>query len=1064
MKLAEVCIRRPVFATMLVMLFVVLGTLSYRTLGVDLFPNVDFPITTITATLKGASVEEVETRVTKLLEEAVNQIEGIDELSSTTKEGFSRVLVQFALERDNAQAAQDVRDKVATILTKLPQGMDPPVVAKFDLDASPVMRIAVSGLRDPRELTEIARKKIKEDIETIGGVGSVTIIGSRERAVQIYVDTDKLDAYNLSIAQVRRALQGQNIEVPGGRIDQGSRELVLRTMGRIERVEDFPELIVGRLGDRAVTLSDIATVENGTVEPRSFSSLDDQTAVTLEVRKQSGSNTVEVIDRVRQRLGDLRPVIPADIRYEVVKDQSRFIRKSIDEATFHLILGALLVALSTMLFMGDIRSTLIAAVAIPTSIISTFTAIKLLGFTVNNLTLLALILSVGIVIDDAVVVLENIFRLMEEEGMGPVEAAIQGTQEIGLAVMATTLSLVVIFVPIAFMSGRTGRFFNEFGITTAVAILFSMLVSFTLTPMLCSRFLRVKKPGDGSSAKERGFYKAIEKAYGSMLRWSLAHRWVIVLAAIATICSTGPIFRAVGKDFLPMDDQSELEVIITTPEGYTLDRSSRTFQEIANRLRGMRGVKHTLVTIGDTSGYVASGEGDVTTGGIYVRLSELEERDFSQFEVMGEARKIMADYPDLRASVQSVNAFAGGGNRMTDFEFDLIGPELDQLAAISGKIMAGMEKVPGFVDVDSTLALRKPEIRVHIDRKKAADLGLRVEDIAGTLRTLVGGEPVSKYKEGDEQYDVWLRASRVDRDDPHSIYNLSVARPNGELVRLSNIVTLDEERGPAQIDRFSRQRKLTVVANLVNLPLGDAVAAVTRIVSGIDMPAGYSLRWANRAKGLSETGRNFAIAFGLSFLFIYMILAAQFESFLHPITIMLALPISIPFALLSLLLLKQTLNIYSVLGLFMLFGIVKKNGILQVDYTNTLRAKGMDRDPAILLANYVRLRPILMTTVMLVAGMIPIAIGQGPGAASRASMAKVIVGGQTLCLLLTLLVTPVAYSLFDDLGRMLSGWKPFARLRGLGETLRGTLGRGAVATAEPGGSGGDLPPGPSPAG
>ncbi|MFM7140436.1 MAG: efflux RND transporter permease subunit, partial [Alphaproteobacteria bacterium] len=398
MKLAEVCIRRPVFATMLVTLFVVLGLLSYQSLGVDLFPNVDFPITTVTATLKGASVEEVETRVTKPIEEAVNTIEGIDELSSVTKEGFSRVLVQFVLERKNSEAAQDVRDKVATILTKLPQGMDPPVVAKFDLDASPVMRIAVSGDRDPRELTEIARKRIKEDIETLGGVGSVTIIGGRDRAVQIQVDTDKLDAYNLSIAQVRRALQGQNIEVPGGRIDQGSRELVLRTMGRIERVEDFPDLIVGRLGDRPVMLRDIAVVENGIVEPRSYSSLDGATAVTMEVRKQSGSNTVAIIDKVKKRLTELRPSIPPDIEYEVVKDQSRFIRKSIDEATFHLVLGAFLVAISTMLFMGDVRSTLIAAIAIPASIVSTFTAIKLLGFTVNNLTLLALILSVGIVI------------------------------------------------------------------------------------------------------------------------------------------------------------------------------------------------------------------------------------------------------------------------------------------------------------------------------------------------------------------------------------------------------------------------------------------------------------------------------------------------------------------------------------------------------------------------------------------------------------------------------------------------------------------------------------------
>jgi HAE1 family hydrophobic/amphiphilic exporter-1 len=1037
-KLAELCIRRPVFATMLVVLFVVLGMMSYARLGVDLFPNVDFPITSVSTTLKGASVEEVETRVTKPIEEAVNQIQGIDELSSTTKEGVSRVLVQFQLERDNADAAQDVRDKVSTVLAQLPEGVDTPVVVKFDLDASPIMRIAVSGDRDAREITEIARKRIKEDIETLAGVGSVTIIGGEERAIQIYVDTDKLDAYNLSIADVRRALSAQNVEVPGGRIDQGSRELVLRTMGRMARVEDFNDLIVGTLGERPIMLRDIASVVNGSEEPRSFASLDGRHAVTLEVRKQSGANSVAVVEHVKKRLHELEQVVPPDIHYQVIKDQSRFIVRSIDEAKFHLILGAILVALSTIVFMGDLRSTLIAAIAIPTSIISTFTALWMLGFTINNLTLMAMILSVGIVIDDAVVVLENIYRRIEEKGERPFEAAINGTREIGLAVMATTFSLVVIFLPIAFMSGRIGRFFNEFGITTAVAILFSMLISFTLTPMLCSRFLKLKK--GHKSAKERGFYRAIDRSYGWILEFSLRHRWVIVVAAILTVYTTIPLFRAVGKDFLPRDDQSEFEVTVQTPEGYTLERSAQAFQELANRLRNLPGVEHTLVTIGDTSGFVAAGEGDVTSGSIYVRMAELEHRDFSQFDVMTRARKVLSEYPDLRTSVQAVNTFGGGGARMSDFEFDLVGPDIEKLERYSNDIMAEMRKIKGFVDVDSTLALRKPEVRVNIDRKKAADLGIRVEDVAATLRTLVGGEPVTKYKEADEQYDVWLRASLPNRTDPHAIYNLAVGRPNGELVRLSNLVTLDEARGPAQIDRFSRQRKVTIVANLDHLALGDAIKHVNQIVAKLDLPQLYAIRWANRAKALGETGSNFALAFALSVVFMYMILAAQFESFLHPITIMLSLPLSIPFALLSLLLLNETLNVYSVLGLFMLFGIVKKNGILQVDYTNTLRAEGMPRDEAIITANHVRLRPILMTTVMLVLGMIPIALGRGPGAASRASMANVIVGGQTLCLLLTLLVTPVAYSLFDDLGRLLRTSAATARLREIASRVRESIG------------------------
>jgi len=1037
-KLAELCIRRPVFATMLVLLFVVLGAMSYARLGVDLYPNVDFPITSISTTLKGASVEEVETRVTKPLEEAINQIQGIDELSSQTKEGLSRIVVQFRLERDGGEAAQDVRDKVSVVMAQLPESVDPPVVVKFDFDASPIMRIAVSGERDAREITEIARKRIKEEIETISGVGSVTIIGGEARAIQIFVDTDKLDAYNLSIGQVRRALVAQNIEVPGGRIDQGSRELVLRTMGRIARVEDFNDLIVGSQGERPIMLRDIATVVNGSEETRSFASLDGRHAVTLEVRKQSGTNSLAVVERVKKRLAELAQVIPPDIHYQVIKDQGRFINNSINEAKFHLMLGAILVALSTLLFMGDLRSTLIAAVAIPTSIVSTFTALWALGFTINNLTLMAMILSVGIVIDDAVVVLENIYRRIEEKGEKPFEAAINGTREIGLAVMATTFSLVVIFLPIAFMSGQTGRFFNEFGITTAVAILFSMLISFTLTPMLCSRFLKVKK--GHTSAKDRVFYRTIDRGYGWILEFSLRHRWVIVVAALLTVYSTGTLFRAVGKDFLPRDDQSEFEVTVQTPEGYTLERSGSVFKEIAGRLGALRGVEHTLVTIGDTSGVVSAGEGDVTSGAVYVRMKEFEQRDFSQMDVMADARRILAEYPDLRTSVQSVNLFAGGGQRLSDFEFDLVGPEIEKLETYSNAIMAEMHKVKGFVDIDSTLALRKPEVRVNIDRKKAADLGIRVEDVAATLRTLVGGEPVSKYKEADEQYDVWLRASLPNRTDPHAIYNLAVARPNGELVRLSNLVSLDEARGPAQIDRFARQRKVTVVANLDHLALGDAVKKVDEIVAKMDLPQLYGIRYGNRAKSLAETGSNFVIAFILSVVFMYMILAAQFESFLHPITIMLSLPLSIPFALLSLLFLHQTLNIYSVLGLFMLFGIVKKNGILQVDYTNTLRAEGMPRDEAIITANHVRLRPILMTTVMLVLGMIPIALGRGPGAASRASMANVIVGGQTLCLLLTLLVTPVAYSLFDDLGRFLRASTSSTRLRAALTRVRGTIG------------------------
>jgi HAE1 family hydrophobic/amphiphilic exporter-1 len=1019
MKLVDLCIRRPVFATMLIAFLVVFGAFSYRRLAVDLFPNIDFPIVTVTTTLKGAGVEEMESGVTKPIEEAINTIEGIDELESVTKEGFSQVVVIFVLERNREAAAQDVRDKVAAITSQLPDGPDTPVVDKFDPESSAVLSIAVAGNRSLREVTEIARKRVKEDLETLRGVGSVTLIGGLERAINVDVDADELAAYHLSIQQLKAALHAQNLEIPSGHVDQGAKELVLRTMGRLDHVDDFKQLIVGNVRGRPITVADVATVTDSVVEPRTTARLDGNPAVSLLIRKQSGTNTVEVIDRIKQRLAELRTVLPGDVTLQVVRDHSRFIKLSIHEVQFHLILAAVLVSLTVMLFISNLRATLIAAIAIPTSIISTFSLMQLMGFTINNITMMGLVLATGVVIDDAVVVLENIFRHAEEKGESPMRAAAGATKEISLAVMATTLSLVVIFLPVAFMSGRVGRFFNSYGVTVACAILVSLLVSFTLTPMLCSRFLRVKKAAAGTKAsKDKGVYAAIDRSYGSLLRWSLRHRWVIVGVSIVVVWSTVPLFRAVGKDFVPQDDQSEFEVIVQTPEGYSLARSDAAFRELEGKLRTLPGVTHLLTAIGDTSGRLKAGEGPVTEGSIYVQLADLDKRQLSQAAVMEQARAILTQYPDLRVSVQNINIYMGGGQRYTEIEVDLTGPNLEKLDQYSTRLMAGMRAIPGIVDVDTTLSVRQPELRVHINRQKASDFGIKVQDVAAALRTLVGGEPVTKFKEDQDQYDVWLRAQLPNRDDARTLGDLSIPAPSGELVKLANLSTLSEERGPAEIDRYSRQRKVTIVANLNHLALSNAIAEIQRVLDRLDLPPTYHAEFGGRAKALGETGSNFLIAFVLSLLFMYMILAAQFESFLHPITILLALPLSIPFALISLLLLGDTLNIYSVLGLFMLFGIVKKNGILQIDYTNTLRAQGMDRDAAILEANHVRLRPILMTTVMLVAGMIPIALGRGPGSASRASMAKVIIGGQTLCLLLSLLLTPVAYSCFDDLGHL----------------------------------------------
>ena len=1020
MNLWELCIRRPVFTVMLVSAPVVLGLAAYPRLGVDLFPNVDLPTVVITTTLKGAGVEEMETSVTKLIEETVNTIAGIDELRSTTKEGFAQVVVQFDLTKNGDIAAQEVRDKISTILSRLPSGTDAPLIDKFDLDSAPVMTIAVSGRRNFREVTEIARKLIKEELETVSNVGAVTLVGGRQRAINIALNTNQLESYQLSAEEVRAALARQNLELPGGRVDQGPQESVLRTMGRLERAEDFRKLIVADRAGYPVRIEDIARVDDSFEEPRGQSRLDGENAVSLIVQKQSGTNTVEVVRAVKRRLEMIAANLPGDIRTFVVRDQSRFIENSIDEVKFHLVLAAGLVSLTIVLFIRDWRTTLIATLAIPTSMAPTFAFMAVMGFTLNNITMLGLILAIGIVIDDAVVVHENIFRHMEEHGRSAMEAARAATSEIATAVVATTLSLLVIFIPVAFMSGRVGRFFNSFGFTVGFAIMTSLFISFTMTPMLCSRFLVLEH---GHKASKSGWIaRLVDWSYLLILRWSLRHRWAIVLTAGAIIFSTPVVFGWVGKDFVPRDDQSEFEVAMTLPEGYTLDRAERLLTEIEGRLKKLRGVTHVFSVIGDTTGRVAKGQGDVTEANIYCRLIDLRERDYTQFAVMDEARAIMAEFPDVRNAVQDVQAFQGTGFRQVDIDLNLVGPELPRLQELSNQIADWMRKSGKFVDVDTSLSFRKPELRVRIDRERASDLGIPVQTIASSLNVLVGGEPVSKYKEADEQYDVWLRADTSYRDNPDVIETLTIPSAKAGLVKLASVARLEPAQGPATIDRYGRQRQVVVVGNANGMALGDAVQLLEDYLKTIDLPPGYRHEFIGRAKLLKESNSNFVVAFGLSFLFMYMVLAAQFENFMHPITILLALPLTLPFAFLSLVMLRTNLDIYAIFGLFMLFGIVKKNGILQIDYTNVLRAGGMERESAILEANHTRLRPILMTTLMLIAAMVPIALGQGPGAASRASMAKVIIGGQALSLVLTLLITPVAYSLWDDLTRVLKRW------------------------------------------
>jgi len=1038
MHISDVCIRRPVFTWVLVTVPVVLGLVAYSGLGVDLFPKVDFPVVSISASLPGVSAEEMETTVTKPIEEAVNQIAGVDELRSITREGIATVVVQFKLEKNGDVAAQEVRDKMSAIIRQMPQGMEPPVVNKFDLDATPIMTIGISGRRDLREVTEIARYLIQERLQTVPGVGMVFRSGGRNRAINIIVDTDKLSSYGLSIEDVRLALVKQNLEVPGGIVHQGERELVLRTLGRVATAARFNELVVASRGDYPIRLRDIGRAEDSVEEPRGLSRLDGENAVSLFVQRQSGTNTVAISNAVQARLAEVASSLPPDIKFEIINDQSRFIRESMQEVQFHLLLAAILVSGTILLFIRDWRTTLIATLAIPTSIIPTFLFMHYMGFTLNNITMLGLILAIGIVIDDAVVVHENIFRHMEEFGKDAVTAARDGTREIALAVLATSLSLVVIFVPVAFMGGMVGRFFSSFGLTIAFAITMSLFVSFTLTPMLCAHFLKLDAADvvGHAGSKSGWLYRSTDYLYGRSLRVALRYRLTTVGICMLVILSTVPIAINLGVNLVPRDDQSEFQVSFITPEGYTLERTDQVIREVEQRMSALPGVVHRFTTIGENTD-AGKGQGDVTRGSIYFRIKGLAEREYSQFDLMKRARALLQEYPDLRTAVSDISAI-GGGERGDSriFQISLQGPDLDKLAEYAEILKNRLRQVEGLADVDSTLSLRKPELQVAIDRDRASDLGIPVQTVANSLSVLVGGQIVSRYKEGTELYDIWLRADPSQRANPQSLENLTIPSPTAGLVQLSSLAKVTETRGPGQIDRLGRQRTVTLLAHPDEISLNDAMQHAQAIARDLNLPPGYEITFGGQAKMLGETGYYFAVALGLSVLFMYLILAAQFESWLHPVSILAALPVTIPFGLLSLLLFRTPMDLYAMFGLFMLIGIVKKNGILQIDKTNELRRSGQDRERAIVEANHIRLRPILMTTVMLIAAMIPIALGRGPGAGARASMAKVIIGGQLLSLLLALLVTPVSYSLFDSLGRRLR-----QRLgRGTGNGERGTVG------------------------
>ncbi len=1031
MWLANTSIKRPVFATMFIMALVILGVVSYPGIGVDLYPKVDFPIVNITTTLKGASPEIMDIDVTDKIEEAVNTINGVKTITSSSSEGVSRVTVEFILERNIDLAVQDVREKVSTVRKKLPNDIDEPVIQKVDPDANPVLWMNLSGPQSVRELSTYADEILKDQLQRIDGVGALQMRGLRLRQVRVWLDGDKLRAYEVAPGDISQALARENIELPGGRIESTTKEYSVKVKGEFPTVAGFNELIVKWHNGAPVRIRDLGRAEDGMEEKRSISRFNGVSAIGVGVQKQSGTNTVEVVNRVKKELDKIRKTLPPGMKINIALDQSTYILRSINEVQHHLILGGIFAILAVFIFLRNIRTTLISAVALPVSVIATFALLKAFDFTFNNMTMLALTLSVGMLIDDAIIVIENIYRHIEE-GMEPREAAEFATDEIGLAVMATTLAIVAIFVPVAFMKGIIGRFFLQFALTVVFSVLVSLLVSFTLTPMMASIYLKsihahetkplyIARPGrigrflsmlhNWGEYFERTYQKT-EDHYKRLLAWSLDHRFkVLVGAFLLFVFSILMPALFMGKEFVPPEDWSQFIVRMEAPIDYSIDQVDNLFKKGEEMVKGIPEV----TTVFYNQGFGPGGIGQINKAAMFVRLVPKGERKRSQEKIKAEIRKKLREIPGMKGTAEDISLI-GGGVRNVPIQYVIRGLDLNVLQDYTKRIMKDLAKVPGVVDLDTSLEAGKPELRIYVDRDKAADLGVGVSAVAEAVNLLIGGEvDVTKFKDESKgrRYDVRVRLDQQYRADPHDIGKIYVRSKDGKLVELASVTKIQEGGGPSTIMRVDRQRAMIIFAGLENKPLGEAMQDLDGIAAKVLTPE-YTAKYKGMAETMKESFLYLMFALLLGIVMAYMILAAQFESYVHPITVLLSMPLSFIGAFGALLVTGKTISIFSLIGLILLMGLVKKNAILIVDFTNTLRERGLSRRDALLQAGPVRMRPIMMTTFAMIFGMLPVAVGLGEGSETRSPMGIAVIGGLLTSLFLTLAVVPVAYDLFDE--------------------------------------------------
>ncbi|HZT32694.1 MAG TPA: efflux RND transporter permease subunit [Bryobacteraceae bacterium] len=1013
MFLSDLSIRQPVLATMLSVSLLTLGVFSYRQLSIDQFPDVEIPVLTVQTQYPGASPETVEREVTKRIEEALNTISGVRHITSTTTEGLSAIVAEFRLGTNVNTAQQDAQAKINAIRADFPRDMKEPVIQRIDLNAIPILSVAVeSPSADIKTLSSLAEKVIKKRLETVPGVGQVNLVGLARREIQALVDRQKLAAYGLAYAQVAAALERENQDVPAGKLEQGKHEPLVRVAGKFRSVDAFQHLIVAVRNGRPIFLPEVARVVDGVEERRSASLIDERPGLSLDLVKQSGANTVEVADGVEQAIQSINAELPAHIKLRKVVDRSLFIRESVEDVQTTLVLGGILTVLIVFLFLNSWRSTVITGLALPVSVISTFIVMRGLHFTLNILTLMGLSLAIGLLIDDAIVVRENIVRHLHG-GADHYTAAREATSEIGLAVMATTFTIIAVFVPVAFMGGIIGRFFFQFGITVGFAVLVSLYVSFTLDPMLSSRWYDpAADPTVPRSWLGRTLGRLndqLDRLQGLLARglgWSLAHRWAVALIATAAIASSFAIFGKLGSAFMPEADPGEFQVNFKARPGISLERSTEIAQQLVGEIRRHPGVAYTYTAIG------GNGTQPINEGRIYVRLTERRLRPHFLI-IKADLRERLQRFRGARISVEDVNEFGGDTKPI---QISVRGQDLARLEPLSERLMQEMRQVPGAADIDSSQEELRPEVRVVVNRQAAGDLGLDLGTVAATVRGLVAGQVVSQFEDPDgDSYDVRLRVDPSERTRSGDLLRLDLPAHGGTgLVPLMQVAALEDATAPSKVRHRDLMREIRVSASPAGRSLGEVINEIKERAAKLDLPAGYRIDYTGEAEDMRESFGYVGQSLALAVVLIYAILASQFRSFLQPLAIMLSLPLSLVGVAGMLYLVKDTLNMMSLIGLILLMGLVTKNAILLVDFANVQRRGGMERREALITAARIRLRPILMTTLAMIFGMLPLAFEWGAGAEFRAPMARAVIGGLITSTLLTLIVVPVVYTLLDD--------------------------------------------------